>query len=209
MDAEQFAEAVQIPIERAERWVDHLNNAMDHYGIRTYMQRAAFLSQCCHESQSFQRTKENLNYSTPERIRNVWPFRFRTVDSARPFVRNPTRLANYVYAMRLGNGDEASGDGFLYRGRGLIQLTGRDNYRDAMNGMGLPLLVHPELLEQDEYAAASAAWWWHEHNLNHWADQDDIDAVSGYINRGDPTKVAIGQDERRDAYMHALFTLNA
>jgi putative chitinase len=209
MDAELFAAAVQIPLERAERWATHLNSAMDHYGIRTYMQRAAFLSQTAHESAAFQRTLENLNYSTPERIRNVWPFRFKSIDSARPYVRNPMRLGNYVYANRLGNGDESSGDGFRYRGRGLIQLTGLDNYREAQKGMGLPVIAKPEMLEQDEFAAASAAWWWHHHNLNYWADQDDIDSVSGYINRGDPTKVALGQDERRDAYMHALFTLEA
>ena len=207
MDAEQFADAVQIPLDRAVRWVDHINAAMDHYGIRKPMQQAAFISQCAHESQAYQRTKENLNYSTPQRIRNVWPFRFKSVDSAAPYCRNPRKLANHVYANRLGNGDEESGDGYAYIGRGLIQLTGRDNYRDAQRGMGLPLLAKPDLLEQDEYAAASAAWWWHEHNLNYWADQDDIDSVSGYINRGDPNKVAIGQDERREAYAHALAVL--
>lgn len=122
-------------------------------------------------------------------------------------MRRPEALANRVYGSRLGNGDEHSGDGWLYRGRGLIQLTGKDNYREAEKGMKIPLLKEPELLEKKEFAAASAAWWWYERNLNYWADRDDIDSISGIINRGDPDKVAIGQEERRDAYVHALYVL--
>ena len=116
-------------------------------------------------------------------------------------------LANFVYQLRNGNGDEASGDGFNYRGRGLIQLTGRENYRAAQAALNLPLMAHPELLEQPAHAAMSAAWYWHEHNLNRWADLDDIDAISGLINRGDPLKVAMKQEERREGYVHALEVL--
>jgi len=207
MDAEVLAEAAQIPLERAEEWIEYIDTAMEHYGIRRPMQQAAFIAQTSHESQSFQRWVENLNYSTGERIRNVWPYRFVSVSDAKQFVRKPEALANRVYASRLGNGDEWSGDGWRYRGRGLIQLTGKDNYRAAEKGMRIPLLDQPELLEQKEYAAASAAWWWHDRNLNYWADKGDIDSISGVVNRGDPDKPAMGQDERREAYTHALMVL--
>lgn len=207
MQAGVFSEAAQIPLERAERWVDCLASAMEHYSIRTPRQQAAFIAQTCHESMSYQRWVENLNYSTGERIRNVWPYRFVSVSDARQFVRKPEKLANRVYANRIGNGDEYSGDGWRYRGRGLIQLTGKDNYRQAQVGMKIPLLAEPELLEEHEYACASAAWYWHDRNLNYFADKDDIDSISGIINRGDPDKPALGHDERRDAYMHALHVL--
>jgi len=207
MDAEVLAEAAQIPLERAEDWIEHITAAMEHYGIRRPMQQAAFIAQTSHESMSYQRWVENLNYSTGERIRNVWPYRFVSVSDAKQFVRKPEALANRVYASRLGNGDEWSGDGWRYRGRGLIQLTGKDNYRAAEKGMRIPLLDQPELLEEKEYAAASAAWWWHDRNLNYWADKDDIDSISGIVNRGDPDKIAIGADERRELYTHALIVL--
>ncbi|MBA2348786.1 MAG: glycoside hydrolase family 19 protein, partial [Solirubrobacterales bacterium] len=178
-----------------------------HYDIRKPRQQAAFIAQTGYESQWFQRWVENLNYSTPQRIRNVWPYRFRSVGDAVPYVRNPQKLANFVYANRIGNGDVHSGDGWRFRGRGILQLTGKDNYREAQLGMKIPLLSQPELLEEKEYAAASAGWWWHNRSLNYFADRDDIDAISGYINRGDPGKTAHGEDERRDAYVHALQVL--
>jgi len=208
MDAQTFADAAQIPIDRAERWLEHMLLAMDVYNIKRPKQQAAFIAQLYHESWFFQRTVENLNYSTPELIRKTWPFRFRSTVDARPFVRQPEKLANYVYANRLGNGDVHSGDGYRYRGRGLLQITGKDGYRAAQIGMELPLLATPDMLKLDEYAAASAAWWWHEHGLNDFADIDEIDKISGVINRGDPDKVAHGQDERREAYVHALMILD-
>ncbi len=208
MDAPTFADAAQIPLERAERWLPHLELAMDVYAIRKPKQQAAFIAQLGHESMWFQRTEENLRYSTPERIRAVWPFRFRSVVDARPFVRQPEMLANFVYASRMGNGDAFSGDGWRYRGRGLLQITGKDGYRNAQIGMQLPLLATPDMLKIDEYAAASAAWWWAEHGLNDYADIDEIDKISGVINRGDANKTAVGEDERREAYVHALMILD-
>lgn len=208
MDVQTFADAAQIPLERAGRWHEHMELAMDVYAISKPKQQAAFIAQLSHESMAFQRTEENLKYSTPERIRAVWPFRFRSIVDARPFVREPEKLANHVYANRMGNGDQHSGDGWRYRGRGLLQITGKDNYRAAQIGMELPLLATPDLLKMDEYAAASAAWWWREHRLNVYADIDEIDKISGVINRGDPDKVAMGEDERREAYVHALMILD-
>lgn len=207
MDAATFARALQISDGRAERWLPHLEAAMDRFGILTPRQQAAFLAQTGHESMWFKRTEENLIYSTPELIRKTWPFRFRSLDAARPFVRQPEKLANFVYANRIGNGDQFSGDGWRYRGRGLIMLTGKQNFIEAEQGLRLPLVNNPDLLAEDENAALSAAWWWHTRNLNQLADLDDIDGISGYINRGDPTLVALHQEERREAYVHALLVL--
>ena len=208
MDEETLSAAAQIPLERAQIWAEHLTLAMDVYGINKLKHQAAFIAETGYETMWFQRWDENLNYSTPERIRAVWPYRFKSVSDARAYIRQPQKLANYVYSNRNGNGDEHSGDGWRYRGRGLIQITGKDNYRQAQIGMELPLLATPDLLKQHEYAAASAAWWWNDRNLNAYADVDDIDSISGAINRGDPKKTAHGEDERRDAYFHALYVLD-
>ena len=129
-----------------------------------------FLAQLAHESALFERTVENLNYTTVAQIRKTWPRRFPSNASAAPYVRNPQRLANEVYANRLGNGDAASGDGWKYRGRGLIQVTGKDNYRDAGESLGLPLLEEPELLEEPVHAADAAGWFWKQRDLNRFWD---------------------------------------
>lgn len=209
MDAEVFAEAVQIPLERAEHWLPHLEAAMRHYSINSTQAQAAFLAQTCHETGCFRHWVENMRYSTPERIYRIWPSRFASVNEARPFVRSPEALANRVYSRRLGNGSEASGEGWLYIGRGCLQITGKNNYRAAQEGMQLPLLEQPELLELEEYAAASAAWWWYERHLNYFAERGDIDAVSGIINQGDPHKDAVGKRERAELYEHALWVLES
>lgn len=113
----------------------------------------------------------------------VWPKRFPTPEKAAEYERNPEKLANYVYASRLGNGDTTSGDGWRFRGRGLIQVTGRGNYRSVRSGIGLDLEASPELLEQSEAAALSAAFFWKSHGLNELADDrnddnDDEDFVT-------------------------------
>lgn len=208
MNLDEFAASANIPQERAEQWLEHVEAAMDRFGIRRPKQQAAFLAQICHESGGLLRVRENMNYSTPELLRKVWPYKFRTVEAARAYVRQPEKLANFVYAGRNGNGDEYSGDGWRYRGGGLIQLTGKYNYRNAEKGLEIPLIDQPELIEQKEHAAASAGWYWHEHNLNHYADLGEIDCISGIINRGDPSKVALHEEERREAYVHALHVLN-
>lgn len=141
-----------------------------------------FLAQLAHESALFERTVENLNYTTVAQIRKTWPRRFPSNASAAPYVRNPQRLANEVYANRLGNGDAASGDGWKYPGRGLIQVTGKDNYRDAGESLGLPLLEEPELLEEPVHAADAAGWFWKSHGLNRFAS--NINACTRAINGG-------------------------
>lgn len=174
----------------AESWTAALNVAMAQFDITTACRMAAFLAQLAQESGQLTRLAENLNY-TASRLMQVWPARFPTLDKARLYERNPEKLANYVYAKRLGNGDETSGDGWRYRGRGLIQLTGRGNYRSAALGIGQPLEEQPELLEQPGPAALSAAWFWKSHGLNELADDrnededtEDFKTITRRINGG-------------------------
>lgn len=138
-------------------WVDPLNQAMARFRIDTPARVAAFLAQIAQESGQLNKLVENLNYSA-KRLMEVWPNRFPDMDKANRYANNPEKLANYVYASRLGNGNEASGDGWAYRGRGLIQITGRGNYRSVASALGLPLEAQPELLEQALPAALSAAF---------------------------------------------------
>lgn len=157
-----------------EEWAAALNPAMTRFEIARTGRMAAFLAQIGHESGQLSRLSENLNYSA-KRLMQVWPGRFTTLEKALPYERNPEKLAGHVYAKRLGNGDETSGDGWRYRGRGLIQLTGRGNYRAAAGGIGLPLEEQPDLLVQPEAAALSAAWFWKSHGLNELADDSNDD----------------------------------
>ena len=187
-----------------EVWCAALNAAMQRYGIETPDRVAAFVAQIAHESGEFSRLTEDLTYTTAERIRAVWPKRFQTLASAAPFVRNPEALANRVYANRLGNGDAASGDGWRYRGRGLIQLTGRANYADAARALGLPLLDAPQLLEQPDGAARCAAWFWQSYGLNALADEADFVAITQVINGG-----TVGLSERRRYWAQASAALGA
>ncbi len=178
-------------------WVTALNNAMSRFDITGGQRMAAFLAQVAHESGQLARLSENLNYSA-KRLMQVWPSRFPTLEKAQKYEKNPEKLANYVYAGRLGNGDEASGDGWRFRGRGLIQLTGRGNYRAAGQGIGLPLEEQSDLLGQPEAAALSAAWFWKSHGLNELADDrsndndnEDFKTITKRINGG-----TVGLQER-------------
>lgn len=148
-----------------------LDRACREYGITTQRRLRHFLAQLHHESGGFRRLEENLNYTTPERICAVWPKRFPTIASARPYVRNPRALAEKVYGGRLGN--TRPGDGWKHRGGGLIMLTGRSNYARAERWSGLPLVEQPELLRQVGPAASVAAAFWQAEGLNEVVDADD------------------------------------
>lgn len=172
-------------------WAPALSAAMARYEIDGPDRIAGFLAQTGHESGQFNRLVENLNYTTPQRLMRVWPKRFPTEASALPYVRNEPALANFVYARRLGNGDAASGDGFRYRGRGLIQITGRSNYAACGTALGLDLLAEPDRLLDPANAALSAAWFWSSHGLNALADDrtgdddlEDFTAITRAINGG-------------------------
>jgi putative chitinase len=166
-------------------YVPALNAAMDRFLINTPKRAAHFLAQIVHESGEFNRFRENLNYSATA-LRNTWPSRFRSIDIAMLYQRQPEKIANYVYAGRMGNGDEKSGDGWRYRGAGWIQLTGKNNHREA----AMALQVIGDIgawLSTVSGAALSAAWFWHKSGCNTLADQGNVDAISDMINIGHQT----------------------
>jgi len=182
-----------------------LNRAMLRWKIDSRLRAAAFLAQIGHESGQLRVLVENLNYSADALVR-TWPSRF-TAQTAPAYARQPEKIANRVYGGRMGNGLESSGDGWRYRGRGLIQLTGRDNYRAAGAALGLPLEDQPELLEQADHAAQSAAWWWAKHGLNELADAGRIQDIGSIINTGKPGRVPHGAAERKALYDIAVRVL--
>jgi putative chitinase len=158
----------------AAGWMQPLTSACARFSISTPERQAAFLAQVAHESGGFIRLEENLRYSAA-RLRDVFPRRFPTLEGAKSFEFQPEKIANLVYSNRLGNGPAESGDGFRYRGRGLIQLTGRSNYRSAGTALGVPLETSPDLLLQRELAVLAAAQFWQSRGLNELADHNDAD----------------------------------
>lgn len=193
-------------------FVPALNRAMARWKIDSRVRQAAFLAQVGHESGQLRCLVENLNYRA-DRIRQIGQAsaagsRWRSlVSRADELGGKPEKFANAVYGGRMGNGPESSGDGWRFRGRGLIQLTGRSNYQAAADGLGLPLETQPELLEQPEQAAQSAAWWWAAHGLNELADAGRIQDIGSVINTGQPGRVPNGAVERKALYDLALKVL--
>jgi putative chitinase len=195
--AQQLVEAFEVSQANATKYVDALNEAMWEFDIVTNQQKAMFLAQCCHESGHFRAVSENLNYSA-DGLKRVFPKYFRTIDPA-AYHRKPEKIANRVYASRMGNGNEASGDGWRFRGRGLIQLTGKNNYMACGEDLEVDLLAHPDYLESSEGSARSAAWFWWQNDLNILADKGDIKTCTRKINGG-----FIGLDDRVELYEAAL-----
>ena len=179
----RILDAMHVRPETAALYAPHLHAAAVKWGV-SVAALPMFLAQLAHESRMFERMVESLNYTKAAQIRRTWPKRFANNSAAVAFVSKPERLANFVYANRLGNGDAASGDGWKYRGRGLIQVTGKDNYRDAGEALGLPLLEEPELLEEPVHAADAAGWFWKSHGLNRFASNinDCTRAINGGLN---------------------------
>ena len=186
-------------------FVPALNDAMARFKIEGRLRVAAFLAQIGHESGQLRTLVENMNYSADGLIR-TWPKRF-NLQTATEAARKPEQIANIVYASRLGNGPAVTGDGWRYRGRGLIQLTGRSNYCTAGAALGLPLEEHPELLEQPEQAALSAAWFWSTNKLSELADAGRFQDIGSLINTGKLGRVPHGAIERKALYDLALKVL--
>ncbi|MDS9592841.1 glycoside hydrolase family 19 protein [Pseudomonas sp. HTZ1] len=186
-------------------FVPELNRAMARWRIDSRIRQAAFLAQVGHESGQLRNLVENLNYSAEALVR-TWPTRF-TAQNAATYARHPEKIANKVYGGRMGNGPEASGDGWRFRGRGLLQVTGRSNYRETGAGLGLLLEDEPELLEQAQHAAHSAAWWWANRGLNEMADAGRIRDIGSIINTGQPGRNPNGAAERLALYDLALRVL--
>jgi putative chitinase len=216
--------AAGIKPEVAQRWLPHVQNALARFGIESPRQVAAWIAQCAHESAGFAVLTENLNYSA-DTMAVVWPARFavQEPDPKRPgktkakkdakgkntpnkfalaLHRKPEMLANVVYANRMANGPTESGDGWRYRGRGLKQLTGKDNYTRCGQGLGLDLVASPDLLLEPEGAALSAAWFWAINKCGPIADADDFVGLTKKINGG-----TIGLEDRQRRYKAVLATI--
>jgi putative chitinase len=187
----------------AEHWHKALAQLLPEYEINTPQRMAAFLAQCAHESGGFTAIKENLNYRAVT-LRKIFPKYFPTDEMAAQFANKPQAIANKVYANRMGNGPEESGDGYRYSGRGLIQLTGKDNYFWFAASIDLTPEAASEYMETFEGAAQSACWFWETNNLNQWADRDDILTLTKRINGG-----TIGLADRQKHYEHAKHILGA
>jgi putative chitinase len=183
----------------AETWVNALNEVLPTYEINTPQRVAAFLAQCGHESAGFTVLQENLNYSA-DGLNKIFHKYFPTLDSAQPYARNPEMIANKVYANRMGNGDEHSGDGYKFRGRGPIQLTGKTNYAECSEFLFQDdsLVQNPDLLLEAEYALHSACWFWWKNDLNTYADHGDMLGATKRINGG-----TIGLEDRIAHYNEA------
>jgi putative chitinase len=166
----------------ADRWLGALNKALIRWEINSPARAAMFLAQCAHESGGFRHLVESLNYS-PQALLATWPHRF-APEEAVEFAHDEIRIGERAYGGRMGNGPEGIGDGFRYRGRGIIQITGRENYRKCGIAMGRDFESQPNLLETPEWAAQSAGWFWSTHGCNALADAGDFEGVTRRINGG-------------------------
>lgn len=180
MSPQTLADAIGIPRSRAELWADHLTAAMEQFDISTPARQAAFLAQVAHESALLTALSENLNYSA-EGLLKTWPKRF-TPESAALCARNPEYIANVVYGSRMGNTDQ--GDGWKFRGAGLIQLTGRENQTACAKALDVDPEQVSDWLRTPEGAAKSAGWFWQEHALNQFADAGAFEKITRIINGG-------------------------
>ena len=184
-------------------WVGPLNETFAKFGIATVDEQAAFIGQYSHESNHFRTLQENLNYR-PETLHQLWPQRFPTMEIATQYAHQPEKIANKVYANRMGNRDEASGDGFRFHGRGLPQLTGHDLYFHFGQFIGEDLVANPDLVATPKYAAMAGGWYWKTHNLSAAADAEDWVKVTKIINGG-----TFGLEERVALTKHAIAVLSA
>jgi putative chitinase len=189
-----------------EHWHRALSQLLSDYDINTPNRIAAFVAQCAHESGGFMVLKENLNYKAAT-LRKIFPKYFPNDQIAQEYASKPNKqvaIASKVYANRMGNGDEASQDGWKFCGRGLIQLTGRSNYQAFADSLEMSIDDVPEYLATFEGAAQSACWFWETNKLNQWADAGDILTLTKRINGG-----TIGLEDRKKHYDHALHVLGA
>jgi len=186
-----------------EQWLTALNTLLPEYEINTPQRIAAFLAECAHESANFTAIQENLNYRA-ESLRKVWPTHFETDDIAAQYAHNQEAIANRAYASRMGNGNEASGDGWKFCGRGLIQLTGRENYQFFADSVGMSIDDVPAYLATFEGAVQSACYFWESNDLNKLADAGAIDHISRIINGGN-----LGLKERHENYVKFLTVFGA
>ncbi|MBQ4805147.1 glycoside hydrolase family 19 protein [Aquimarina sp. MMG015] len=167
----------------ANKYIPLFDIVLPKYEIDTPLRKAYFLSQVTHESGGFKFVTENLNYSA-KALYGVFRKYFPSLDTASAYARKPEKIANKVYANRMGNGPESSGDGWKYKGRGLIQLTGKSNYSELSKNTAQDFTSNPSIVSNPKWALTSACWYWQKRNINKYADEDDIHMVTKLINGG-------------------------
>jgi putative chitinase len=172
------------------QWADALNETFQRFNIQYPVQQAAFIGQCGHECGNFKILEENLNYRAATLVK-LWPKRFPTLEVANEYAGNAKKIANKVYGGRMGNRDEASGDGYRFRGRGCIQLTGHTNYHHAGEALDMDFVMAPDLVATPKYAALTAGWFWSTHDCNRLSAGRDWNNLTKKINGG-----TIGLQER-------------
>ena len=201
LSLDQLKQMVKNP--HIEHWYEAIDQLLPEYDINTPARVAAFIAQCAHESGNFVFVKENLNYRAAS-LRKTFGKYFTDDATAAAYANKPEKIANRVYASRMGNGDEASGDGYRFCGRGLIQLTGRSNYENFAASLEISPEEAADYLATFEGAAQSACWFWESNNLNVEADAGDIKKMTKKINGG-----YIGLEDRIKHYEHALHIMGA
>ena len=186
---------------------DYFNETFDRFDISTPARQACWIGQCGHESGNFRVMEENLNYRAPTLLKlfprtpkRAWGF---TPEEAAAYERQPQRIANRIYSNRMGNRDEASGDGWRFRGAGFLQLTGHSNFWHASQALGEDFVMQPELVRTPKYAAMTAGWFWQTHRLNQYADSGDYLTLTKRINGG-----TIGLEDRKKHINEALHVLS-
>lgn len=200
LTAEKLAKILEISTSSAGAWMPHLDATMTKYAINSRLRIAAWIAQVGHESARLKTKEENLNYSA-EGLLSTFPSYFDS-KTASEYARQPEKIANRAYANRLGNKNEASGDGWKFRGRGLIQVTGMENYQQCSKALGINLLDNPDALLDDANAAMSAGWFWGAKGLNNYADRKDFDTTTRRIN-----PAMKGKADRDAIYQRALKVL--
>jgi putative chitinase len=185
---------------------DAFNETFDRFNIYTAPQQASWIGQCGHECGNFRIMEENLNYRAatllklfPKTPKRAWGF---TPEEAAAYEKQPRKIANRIYGNRMGNRDEASGDGYRFRGSGFLQLTGHSNFFHAGKALGVDFVMEPELVRTPKYAAQTAGWFWQTHNLNQYADNRDFVTMTKRINGG-----TIGLEDRIKHITHAIAVL--
>lgn len=203
LTVEQFSELFPR-CKDPDEWVSSMNEVFPKYDIDTPQRIASFIAQCGHESGGWTVFSENLNYNAKALDSIFGKYFINAGRDANEYARQPEKIANVVYASRMGNGDSDSGDGWLYRGRGPIQLTGKSNYTSFAADMSIDAVVeNPDLVsENKEVALMSAVWFWNKNGLNRYADQGDIKGMTKRINGG-----FIGLEERTHHWKEALHML--
>lgn len=190
--------------KEADAWYEAMCEVLPLWQINTVERVAGFVAQCAHESAGFKVLSENLNYSA-DGLNKIFPKYFKNAGrDANAYARQPEKIANVVYSSRMGNGDEASGDGFRYRGRGLIQLTGKSNYLGFAKAMEMDLSEAVDYIGTKKGALDSAAWFWDTNNINKFCDAGDIVGMTKKINGG-----TIGLEDRKKHFNHAIEVLGS